>query len=144
MKCQAGWITSWNQDCWEKYWQPQICRLYYSNGRKWRETRGSLGGGDRREWKKLAWNSAFKKLRSWHPVLSLDGKQKAKKWKHWQILFSWAPESLQMVTAAMKLKGICSWKESYDKSRQHMKKQRHHFANKVFLVKAMVFPVVVY
>ena len=34
-----------------------------------------------------------------------------------------------MVTAAMKLKGT-SWKESYDKPRQHIKKQRHHFANK--------------
>ena len=28
LKCQAGWITSWNQDCWEKYQQPQICRWY--------------------------------------------------------------------------------------------------------------------
>ena len=27
-----------------------------------------------------------------------------KKWKQWQILFSWASESLQMVTVAMKLK----------------------------------------
>ena len=26
------------------------------------------------------------------------------KWEQWQILFSWAPKSLQMVTAAMKLK----------------------------------------
>jgi len=26
-----------------------------------------------------------------------------KKWKQWQISFSWAPKSLQMVTAAMKL-----------------------------------------
>ena len=25
-KCQAGWIRSWNQDCWKKYQQPQICR----------------------------------------------------------------------------------------------------------------------
>ena len=25
-KCWAGWITSWNQDCWEKYQQPQMCR----------------------------------------------------------------------------------------------------------------------
>ena len=33
------------------------------------------------------------------------------KWKQWQILFSWAPESLQMVTAAMKLKDVCSLKE---------------------------------
>ena len=27
-----------------------------------------------------------------------------KQWKQWQILFSWAPKSLQTVTAAMKLK----------------------------------------
>ena len=42
----------------------------------------------------------------------------------------WAPKSLQMVTAAMKLKDA-PWKESYDKPRQHIEKQRHHFANKV-------------
>ena len=30
------------------------------------------------------------------------------KWKQWQILFSWAPKSLQMVTAAIKLKDACS------------------------------------
>ena len=32
-------------------------------------------------------------------------------WKQWQILFSWAPKSLQMVTAAMKLKEACSLEE---------------------------------
>ena len=37
-KCWAGWITSWNQDCWEKYQQPQICTVYHFNDRKWRET----------------------------------------------------------------------------------------------------------
>ena len=31
-----------------------------------------------------------------------------KQWKQWQTLFSWAPKSLQMVTAAMKLKDTCS------------------------------------
>ena len=36
------------------------------------------------------------------------------------------------------------WKKSYDKHRQHIKKQRHHFATKVRLVKAMVFLVVMY
>ena len=39
------------------------------------------------------------------------------------------PKSLQMVTAAMKLKDT-AWKQSYDKLRQCIKKQRHHFANK--------------
>ena len=36
------------------------------------------------------------------------------------------------------------WKESYDQPRQHIKKQRHYFVTKVRLVKAMVFPVVMY
>ena len=30
---------------------------------------------------------------------------------HWQTLFSWAPKSLQMVTAAMELKDTCSFEE---------------------------------
>ena len=41
-----------------------------------------------------------------------------------------APKSLQMVTAAMKLKDFTPWKESYDQPRQPIKKQRHYFANK--------------
>ena len=45
------------------------------------------------------------------------------------FIFS-APKSLQMVTAAMKLKTRATWKKSYDQPRQHIKKQRHHFANK--------------
>ena len=32
-------------------------------------------------------------------------------WKQWQTLFFWAPKSLQMVTAAMKLQDACSLKE---------------------------------
>ena len=35
-------------------------------------------------------------------------------------------------------------KKSYDQPRQHIQKQRYYFANKVHLVKAMVFPVVMY
>ena len=35
-----------------------------------------------------------------------------------------------MVTAAMKLKELTPWKESYDQPRQHIKKQRRYFANK--------------
>ena len=52
-----------------------------------------------------------------------------KQWKQWLTLFFWAPKSLQMVIAAMKLKDS-PWKESYDQPRQHIKKQRHYFANK--------------
>ena len=52
-----------------------------------------------------------------------------------------------MVTAAMKLKDA-PWKKSYDQPRQHIKKQRHYFANKVMsklhIVKVTLFPVVLY
>ena len=43
------------------------------------------------------------------PITSwqIDGEQ----WKQWQTLFSLAPKSLQMVTAAMKLKDTCSLEE---------------------------------
>ena len=43
------------------------------------------------------------------PITSwqIDGE----KWKQWQVLFSWAPKPLQMVTAAMKLKDACSLEE---------------------------------
>ena len=44
--------------------------------------------------------------------------------------FIWgAPKSLQMVTAAMKLKDT-PWKKSYDQPRQHNKNERHYFAKK--------------
>ena len=44
----------------------------------------------------------------------------------------WAPKSLQMVTATMKLKKkpLTPWKKSYDQPRQHIEKPRHYFANK--------------
>ena len=35
-----------------------------------------------------------------------------------------------MVTEAMKLKMLVPWKKSYDQPRQHIKKQRHDFADK--------------
>ena len=56
-----------------------------------------------------------------------------KQWKQWQTLCSWTPKSLQMVTAAMKLKDACSLEEKLWSTFliwQHIKKQRHYFANK--------------
>ena len=56
-----------------------------------------------------------------------------KKWKEWQILLSWAPKSLQIVTAAMILKDIHSLEENLDRNITLM--------TKVLIVKAMVFLV---
>ena len=67
-----------------------------------------------------------------------------KPWKVWQTLLSRVPKLRQMVTAAMKLKGICSLEEKYDQPRQHIKKRVSTLPTKVCLVKSMVFPLVMY
>ena len=41
-------------------------------------------------------------------------------------------------------KMLVPWKKSYDQARQHIKKQRHFFAKKVRLVRAIAFSVVMY
>ena len=46
------------------------------------------------------------------------------------FIFFCAPKSLQMVSAAMKLKDAYSLEGKYDQPRQHIKKQRHYSANK--------------
>ena len=68
-----------------------------------------------------------------------------KQWKRCQILFLGGPKSLQMVTAAMKLKKMLTpWKESYDQPRQHIQKQRYYFVNKGPSSQGYGFPVVMY
>ena len=47
-----------------------------------------------------------------------------KQWKQWETIF-WAPKSLQMVTAIMKLKDTCSLQENYYQPRQLIKKQTY-------------------
>ena len=57
-------------------------------------------------------------------------------------LFSWVPKSLQMGTAAMKLKDACSLEEKL--CLRILKCRDITLLTKGRLVKAMVFPVVVY
>ena len=77
--------------------------------------------------------------KSWTQLSEME-----KQWKQWEILFSWAPKSLQMVTAAMKKKTLALWKKSYDQPRQHIKSRDITLPTKARLVKAMVFPVVMH
>ena len=67
-----------------------------------------------------------------------------KQWKQWQNLFEGAPKSLQRVIAAMKLKDITPWKKGYYQPRYLITRQRHYLPTKIHLVKALVFPIVMY
>ena len=48
-----------------------------------------------------------------------------------QILFSWAPKITMDGDNSHEIKKtLTPWKKSYDQASQHIKKQRHCFANK--------------
>ena len=59
-------------------------------------------------------------------------------------LFWRAPKSLHMVIAIMKLKHATPWKKSYDQPCQHIKSRDIILPIKVHLIKAIVFPIVIY
>ena len=58
----------------------------------------------------LKFNTQKTKIMASSPII-FNGKSMGKQWKQWETLFFWAPNSLQMVTAAIKLKDACSLEE---------------------------------
>ena len=67
-----------------------------------------------------------------------------KQCKHWLTLFSWAPKSLQMVTAAMKFRCLLPRRNVMTNLDSISKSWEITLSTKVHLVKAMVFPVFIY
>ena len=67
-----------------------------------------------------------------------------KQWKQWLTLFFWAPKSLQMVTAAMKLRRLLLGSKVMTNLDSIFKSRDITLPTKVHLVKALVFPVVMY
>ena len=60
-----------------------------------------------------------------------------KKWKQWHILFSWAPKSLQMVTAATKLRHLLLGRKAMTNLDNVLKSRDTTLQTKVCLVKAI-------
>ena len=96
-------MPGWNQDCWEKY--AEDTTLIAES----KEEQKSLLMKVKEVCKKagLKLNIQKTKIMASGPITSWQIDEE----KQWQTLFSWAPESLQMVTAAMKLKDGCSLEE---------------------------------
>ena len=59
-------------------------------------------------------------------------------------LFSWAPKSLQMVTAAMKLRHLLLGRKAMTNLESVLKSRDITLPTKFRLVEAMVFPIVIY
>ena len=99
--------------------------------RKWRGTKKPLDESESGEWK--SWLKVQVSENEDHGIWSHHFM--ANRWENngssERLLFLWAPKSLQMVIAAVKLKDPSSLEETEtDQSRQHIKKQRHYFTNK--------------
>ena len=60
------------------------------------------------------------------------------------FIFLGFKKSLQRWLQPWNKKMLAPLKKSYGQPRQHIKKQRHHFADKGHLVKGTVFPIVMY
>ena len=58
--------------------------------------------------------------------------------------FSWAPKSLQMMTAAMKLRHLLLGRKAMTNLDSILKSRDINLQTKLHLVKAMVFPIVMY
>ena len=137
-KAQAGTKISWRN----------INNLRYAEDttlwQKVRETKDPLEEGERGEWKScLKAQPSKTNVTASGPISSwqIEGKR----WKQWETLFSWAPKSLQMVTAAMKLNDACSLEEkALTKLESILKSSDITLATKVRLLRAVVFPVVMY
>ena len=56
--------------------------------------------------------------------------QIGKQWKQWEILFFGFKNRCRSWLQPWNEKMLAPWKKSYDQPRQHIKKQRHYFANK--------------
>ena len=67
-----------------------------------------------------------------------------KQWTQWLTLFFWAPKSLQMMTAAMKLRCLLLGRKVMTNLDSILKSRDITLSSKVHLVEAMVFLVVMY
>ena len=65
-----------------------------------------------------------------------------KQWKQWQTLFSWAPTSLQTMTAAMKLRCLLLGRKAMTNLNSILKSSDITLPAKVCIVKGLLFPVV--
>ena len=98
----------------------------------------------KRRVKKLVWSSTFRKLRSWHPVPSLHGKEMGKQWKQCEFILEGSK-----ITAdgdcSHEIKRLLVLGRKVMTNLDNMLKSRDiTLPTKVHLVKAMVFPVVMY
>ena len=86
----------------------------------------------------------IQKLRSWHPVLSLHGKQMRKKWKQWQTIFLGSKITADGECSHEFKRHLLLGRKAMTNLDSILKSRDITFPTKLYTVKAMVFPVFMY
>ena len=139
-----GWMNHrWNQDCREKYQQPQICRWHHSSGRKWRGTKESLDESER-EWKiGLKLNIQKTKIMVSGPIIS---------WRIDEKIMKTVTDFI-FLGSKITADGDCSHeikrhlllgRKAMTNLHSTVKSRDITLLTKFYLVKAMAFPIVTY
>jgi len=149
VKFQAGWIISWNQECREKYQQPQICRWYHSNGRKWRRTKEPFDEGERRKWKNWLETQHPRNcdydIQSHHFISNRWGKNKTFIYFLLFLLFSFTQKITKDSDCSLEIKRhLVFGRKAMENLESILKGRDITLSTKFCLVRAMVFPVVMY
>ena len=137
-------MPGWNQDCWEKQQQPQICRWNHPNGRKWRGNKEPPDEGERGEWK--SWLKTQHSKNEDHGI-----------WSHHFMANGWG--KMETVTDFIFLGSKITMHGDWSREiKRHLLLGKKAMTNldsvlksgditlsaKVHIVKALVFPVVMY
>ena len=120
----------------------QICRYHYSSGRKWGATKEPLDEGERRQWK--IWLKTQHSKNKDHGICSRQFT--ANRWGNngnWDFIFLGSKITLDSDCSHEIKRHLLLGRKAMTNI-DSVLKTRHHFANKVHIVKAMVFPVVMY
>ena len=94
--------------------------------------------------KKLAKSSTFRKLRSWHLVSSLHGKYMAKQWKLSYFILGGSKITVDGDCTHEIKRRLLLGRKAMTNLDSILKSRDITFSKKIHLVKAMVFPVVMY
>ena len=122
MEWWAGWTTSWNQDCLEKYQQPQICRWCHSKAESEEELK-SLLMKVKEESEKVGLELNIQKTKIMTNRWGNSGNSV-------RLYFLGLQNHCRWWLQPWNQKTLTPWKKSHDQPTQHIKKQRRYFANK--------------
>ena len=140
-KCWGGWITTWNQDCGEKYQLPQICRWYHPNGRKRRGTKEPLDEGEIGEWKSRLKTQHSKNedhsIQSHHSMTNRWGNN-----GKWDFNFLGSKITADDDCSHEIKRCLFLGRKAMTNLDSILKSRDIPLTTKVYIVKAMVFPVV--